>query len=148
MAPRGLLLLAVLALQACGALARVQLKSASRAGDVLQRDSAPTGSQLNIRRKVPEQQPTAPASSMLQRVLGRQAAARAEKAAGARGAAVLEDAGSLMQTVVETKVGWPGTSPWPLSGQGKHRRLFGGISFAEQCLRITLLGSGLPQSAT
>mmetsp|Transcript_111056 Transcript_111056/g.293304 ORF Transcript_111056/g.293304 Transcript_111056/m.293304 type:complete len:117 (+) Transcript_111056:102-452(+) len=103
MAPRGLLLLAVLALQACGALARVQLKPASRAGDVLQRDSAPTGSQLNIRRKVPEQQPTAPASSMLQRVLGRQAAARAQKAAGARGAAVLEDAGSLMQTVVETK---------------------------------------------
>ncbi|CAK0839852.1 unnamed protein product [Prorocentrum cordatum] len=102
MAPRGLLLLAVLALQACGALARVQLKPASRAGDVLQRDSAPTGSQLNIRRKVPEQQPTAPAS-MLQRVLGRQAAARAQKAAGARGAAVLEDAGSLMQTVVETK---------------------------------------------
>mmetsp|Transcript_85805 Transcript_85805/g.223936 ORF Transcript_85805/g.223936 Transcript_85805/m.223936 type:complete len:119 (+) Transcript_85805:110-466(+) len=105
MAPRGLLLLAVLALQACGALARVQLKPASRAGDVLQRDSVPAGSQLNIRRKVPEQQPqpTAPASSMLQRVLGRQAAARAQKAAGARGAAVLEDAGSLMQTVVETK---------------------------------------------
>mmetsp|Transcript_113336 Transcript_113336/g.307771 ORF Transcript_113336/g.307771 Transcript_113336/m.307771 type:complete len:117 (+) Transcript_113336:110-460(+) len=103
MAPRGLLLLSALALQACSVLARVQLKPASKAGDVLQRDSVPAGSQLNIRRKVPEQQPTAPASSMLQRVLGRQAAARAQKAAGARGAAVLEDAGSLMQTVVETK---------------------------------------------
>ncbi|CAK0817171.1 unnamed protein product [Prorocentrum cordatum] len=57
----------------------------------------------NVRRKAPEHQPTAPASSLLQRVLGRQAAARAERAAGARGGAALEDAGSLMQTVVETK---------------------------------------------
>merc|ERR1719343_706335 len=102
MAPRGLLL-SVLALLACDALARVQLKPASRAGDVLQRDSAPAGSQLNVRRRVPEQQATAPVSSMLQRVLGRQAAARAEKAAGARGTPALEDAGSLVQTVVETK---------------------------------------------